>query len=463
MPPSRRDPSPLICAAKLVAALRACHNGEDLHTWQASNRNQGQTLSTPPADRAATQEYIENLIRRIVLECPRRTTGSHDERRAQEILRDETLRHGGGAHQHTFRHNTSLNAAVALHFGLAAFAGITRWIHPVIALALHLLVVTSFVCDSRKRCQILHRMLPRRASQNIMVTMPGRKPLRRRVVLLAHADAACTGWMFRPSVVRGAREDRYWTPLRFLRKPFLIAVIGLLLVSWFDFSDATLDAFLPWNHVGYVVWHVYFLVLCLLNLQVVLRGETVPGANDNLSSCSALPVLAQRLAAEKPKDIELVFVFTGCEEPGAGGAWALVKQMRDVWDRNNTVILAIECIGQGEPRIFQEGEILAIKPPQWLMDQLLRVAAGDPRFSGLSIYRLPAGCTDALPFLVRGFPSICLGRVDPQTGVPAHYHVPTDTPEQLDCDLVVETIDFVERFVRSLIARDVPRSRRCRP
>jgi len=406
----------------------------------------------PHTDRLALRDYVEKLIRRIVSECPRRCAGSRDERKAQEILCEEILQHGGSADYPAFRHDTSHNAVIALHFGLAVVAGIARLINPAIALALHVLVGVSYLCDSLKLCHILRRLCPRQESQNLVVTLPATKPLRRRVVLLAHADAAYTGLMFRRSLVKGAREDLYWRPFQFLRKPFLVAMVGMLMVSWHDFSAMTINLFLPWNHAGYVLWHVYFLALFLLNVQVIIRNEVVPGANDNLSACAALPVLAQRLSPRKPDDVELVLVVTGCEEPGTGGALALARQMRKRWDKAKTVVVAVECIGEGEFRIFHEGEILPLKPPRWLVNQAKQVATGDERFSDTTVYALPAGYTDSLAFLVRGYPSICLGRVDREVGTPTRYHLPSDSPDNLDYDRLLDSVDFIEMFVDSLVA-----------
>jgi len=400
----------------------------------------------------AIRDYVEKLIRRIVAECPRRCAGSRDELKAQEILCNEILQHGGSADYPKFRHNTSHNVFIALHFGLAVVAGIMRLVNPAIALALHVLVGVSYVCDSLKLCHILRRLSPRRESQNLVVTFPATKPLRRRVVLLGHADAAFTGLMFRRSFMKGAREDFYWRPFQFLRKPFLVAMIGILMVSWFDLSAMTVNFFLPWNHAGYVAWHIYFLALCLLSLQVIIRNEVVPGANDNLSACAALPVLAQRLSPRKPDDVELVLVATGCEEPGTGGALALARKMRKTWDKAKTVVVAIECIGEGEFRIYHEGEIVRVSPPRWLVNQAKQVAASDERFSDTTVYVLPAGYTDSLAFLVRGYPSICLGRVDCEVGTPTRYHLASDSPDNLDYDRLLDSIDYLEMFVDSLVA-----------
>mgnify|MGYP002624507492 CR=1 FL=1 len=41
-------------------------------------------------------------------------------------------------------------------------------------------------------------------------------------------------------------------------------------------------------------------------------------------------------------------------------------------------------------------------------------------------------------------------RIDRHLGTPRNYHLPSDTPDNLDYDEVIETIDFTEQLVHSL-------------
>jgi hypothetical protein len=188
-------------------------------------------------------DYTRRLITRIVDECPQRSPASPGESRAQQILRDEMADSGGIPEFLPCRFSTSLYAVIALHFGLAALAGLLQAVSPAIALTLHLLVAVSYFGDSQKRFFLLRRLLPWRQSQNLMVTFPARKPLRRRIVLLAHADAAPTGWIFQSPLARLCRENLYGPWLRFVRKPMLIAMLVLLLVSLRDLQMLLV----PWS------------------------------------------------------------------------------------------------------------------------------------------------------------------------------------------------------------------------
>jgi hypothetical protein len=398
-------------------------------------------------------DYTRRLITRIVDECPRRSPASPGESRAQQILRDEMADFGGVPEFLPCRFSTSLYAVIALHFGLATLAGLLLLVSPAIALTLHLLVAISYFGDSQKRFFLLRRLLPWRRSQNLIVTFPARKPLRRRIVLLAHADAAPTGWIFQSPLTRFCRENLYGRYLRFLRKPMLIATLVLLVVILRDVQMLVAPWSLGQPPVGYLVAHGYFLVIFLLNLQVTLGGRVVDGANDNLSSCAAVAVLARRFARFRDDDIELVLGVTGGEEVGDGGSTALARQMRARWDRSRTVVVALECLGRGQLRVLQDGELIRQPIPRWLMTAARRAAQAPDK--PISLYQLPAGCTDVLPFLIRGYDGLCFVRIAPETGIPANYHVPSDRPDAIDYRQLVDAIGFVERFIREVSRREV--------
>ena len=153
----------------------------------------GETLSL-----ANERDYTVGLIRRIVSECPKRKSTGLDERLAQEILQRELASQGLRTEFVPFRYNNSLYAVLALHFGLATLASAVYFFSPLSAFVLHLFTVVSYLGESTYSFSFLRRLLPKRNSQNLIATMPASGPTRLRVVLVGHADAAPTGWMFNP-------------------------------------------------------------------------------------------------------------------------------------------------------------------------------------------------------------------------------------------------------------------------
>ena len=403
----------------------------------------------PPHNDLPDRARAEALVRRIVDDCPDRSPGSRDEHRAQVILRGQLTRLGGHAIWRRFRFSKSLYLVLGMHFTLAVIATGLYFVNPLVAAAAHLTLAISYTCDSNRWAYLLRSLLPSVTASNLLVTFPARKEMRRRIVISAHADAAPTGWMFQQSGLGSVEK----TPklLRQIGRPLMIAVIGLLVVAAIEIKAWATGASFLTNHPGaFYGFSIYFAVLAVLNLQVWFKNATVPGANDNLSACAALPILAERLRADQPDDVEFVFVVTACEEAGTGGAYQLAKSLRGDWRKEETDFIVLDSIGGGELCLFQEGEMMPWRIPQHLQDAVLEVAQHEERFNKIVLFPLPAGATDAIAFLSQGFNAVCLGRIDRHVGTPRNYHLPSDTPENLDYHELLETVDFTEQVARLL-------------
>ena len=398
------------------------------------------------------RQRVEQLIRRIADECPQRKPTSRDEHRAQVILRAQLRRLHGVATWHRFRFNRNLYVVLALHFGLATLAACLFFVSPLWAAALHLLIAVSYTADSNRYGYWLRSLLPKGTASNLVVTFAARSALRRRVVVTAHADAAPTGWIFQQWFSGLGSVEKAPKILRTLARPLLIAVVGLVAVAAIEIHAWSTAKSLPQFPLAFYGFSFYFVVLTVLNLQIIWKNKTVAGANDNLSGCAALTVLAQRLTLDQPDDVEYVFVVTACEEAGTGGAWALARELRGTWEADKTDIVVLDSIGGGELCLFQEGEMIPWRIPAHLLQAARSAAADDERFAKLFLFPLPAGATDALPFLAQNFAALGVGRIDRRIGTPLHYHLPSDTPDTLNYEQVVETIDYVELLAHRLVS-----------
>ncbi len=413
--------------------------------------------SQPDAAPTRAAERAVELIADIIEACPERAPCSEGERRAQEMLAAELEAAGASAELRPMRSDTHLYALMGLHFGLSLLATAALFWRPEVAFALHLLVAASYYGDSTRRWYLLRRLLPRRDSQNLVATLPARGPVRHRLVLMAHADAAYTGFTFQPWLL--AAGVRSTLPgLSYLSRALLVATVSITMLAAVD-AAAWLEGGAGWS-LGWLAAILSFpsLVGFVLNAEVVLRDRIVPGANDNLTGCAGALEMARRFAADPPPEgAEVVLVVTGCEEAGTRGAYELARRVRgSEWPAAETTILGVDGLSNGEIRWFEEGEISTVPVPGWLEEVLEEAAASDQRFEEARRFHIPLGATDALPFLAAGYDAVSIGCVDPAVGAPGHYHLPSDTAENLDPEKLDLALDFVERVARGILAARLP-------
>lgn len=403
-----------------------------------------------PESQTADKVYVESLIRRIIEACPTREPTGEQELAAQQMLQDELNTRGVRTHLVPFRFNRSLYAVLAIHFGVSVLGSAMYFVSPWIALVLHLVAGVSYLGESSHWGYLLRRCFPWRRSQNLIGKLPAKGTPRLRIVMLGHADAAHTGIMFNPLMVSGTSNKPYPQPFGFARKHMLFAVVGFFTLAMID---AMTIATGHWLTVMFWGLTVGSLIGFVLNLQVVFRNQIVPGASDNLSGCAALPVLASRFADKKPDDVEMVFVAAGCEESGVGGSAALMHQMRGKWDPANTIVIGLDILSNGKLCYKTVNEVVPYTLPAWLITTLQDVAARHPHIGELGVYDACAGTDDAVPFIVKGYDGVCLACSDPRLGVSQHYHLMSDTPDNINFQQLVESIDYAEDVVDEIIRR----------
>jgi len=404
-----------------------------------------------PVKKPDDKAFVYNLISSIVEQCPRRQPTSPDEKRAQLMMQEEFRKLKLPTSWHEFTFNDNLYKNIALHFGLATLGTVVSGLAPAAGLALHGLAAGSYTAESTRKGYFLRRVFPFKPSQNLMATMaaPSGNP-KLRIVMMAHADAAFTGLLFSEEFVKNFSKEPP-KALSFIKRSMEVTTKSVGGLAGFDALRMAFGPLTwPLRPLEYLMTLPSFIAF-VLNMEIVLRNEIVPGANDDLSGVASLPVLARRLKDSQPDDVEYVFAVTGCEEASLGGADALARDMEGVWDKENTVILGLDGLTNGDLVFLNpEGEIIPTPVPGWLCDAVDTVARSEKRFEHVKAFEIPVGGSDVAAFLVRDYEGLCLATIDPEIGAPKHYHQPGDTPENLDMDTLMESIDFAEALVKEI-------------
>jgi len=376
----------------------------------------------------------------------RRLAGTATEKAAQASLGADLEAAGFRLEWRPFRFSQSLYASLMLHFGLATLGtGVGLW-RPWLGAAQHALVALSYGLESMRRGLLLRSLLPNITSQNLLAVKPAKAALRRRLVLVSHADAAFTGLVFSPALIKLAAGQPP-PGLGWFRKQLGLATATVAALAVLELIAALGLWIVPTWLLGAL--SIPAALVFLLNLDVVLRDRVVPGAADNLSGCAACVELATRLEGRLPDDVELVIVISGSEEAGTGGALRLAEAMdrSREWSPAETIVLGLDGLTNGALHFLEEGELWRLPVPPALEAAVRDTSAEHPAQPAVSRFVIPAGATDALPFLVRGFPAVTLTCIDPGVGSARHYHHPTDTSSNLDVTQLAASIDFAERLI----------------
>jgi hypothetical protein len=308
-----------------------------------------------------------------------------------------------------FRYQRTFAHAQAIHFGVGALAALRR--SRLLAAA----ALVSFELDYSGRNQRLRRLLPAGEGTNVVARLPAYGERRCTVVLVAHHDAAHTGLMWDPRLSKAGDRAAARSGKR----------ASLALLPELAFAGAALG--------------LRRLPAAVLGLSVALsldqaRSPVVPGANDNASGVAGVLELVGRLARNRPAGLEVLVLVCGCEESGMGGMGAWVRDNRPGLDPERTLVLGLDTIGSGEPVVLEaEG---GVWPVRYREEDVARAES-----AGLRRWRLGAWTDPALAALA-GLPALSILSVR-EGGFP-NYHLPTDTPENVDIACVEACVDAAE-------------------
>lgn len=318
-----------------------------------------------------------------------------------------------------YRYQRSYALAHALHnlAGLAACAlGGPR------GSALALATLCSYEREVSGASQWLRRMLPGATGANVIARVPASESSRATLVLVAHHDAANTGLVWHPRIVRAGasrhlrrrRVDPFMAPLELA---FALAAAGALLPRGSRAARRARKAAAALLALGTAVD------------ADIAGGETVPGASDNATGVAVCLDLARSLAAGPLRQIDAWIVLPGSEEAGMGGMAAFLESHADSLRARGAFVLGLDTLGAGGP-IICAGEG-AMREHRYREGDLLLVEEG-AALAGLDAparWRI-GGWTDPILAVHRGLPAASLLSIGP--GYFPHYHHPTDTPENVD-------------------------------
>jgi acetylornithine deacetylase/succinyl-diaminopimelate desuccinylase-like protein len=379
------------------------------------------------------------LIERVVRElaCYERPSASDGERRAAEWLlgelerigarevRIETERaHGGYWWPLGLLNAAALGAAAAGRRGLATLSG-----------AIGAAAVYDDVGGGR--LWFRRRVLPRRATYNVVAEL-GYPRAERTVVFVAHHDAAHSGLVFHPALPRISMKLLPRVHAKANQSiPILFGVFlgPVLLALW------GLTGLRPLRGIG-----AFLATGATAAMADIGARPVVPGANDNLSAVAALVALADALVDRPPDDVRVILLSTGSEESFMEGMQGFIARHAAALTTAWTEFVCLECVGSPQLCVVEGEGMLRMRLYPESSRQAL-AAAGERAGVALQRGLRTVAATDGLIALRAGYRTCTLGGID-ETKFPAHYHWPSDVPDNLTWDSVEEAAKVCEAYVR---------------
>jgi hypothetical protein len=381
-----------------------------------------------------------------------RGPGTDAERRAANMLAGRLRGSGRRADIEPFYAHPQYPVVHLIHALMGVAGSLIATIQPAAGFALVLLAAVSTYLDLNTRLYLVRSLLFRRISQNVV--SPGDRPdAPARLVLIAHYDAARTGYIFSKASNRIRRlPERIRLGLGPFRLFFWLGLAPLLPIL--GARMAGVDA--TWLSALQAVPTIVLLVAAFLLIDIAL-SEIVPGAYDNASGVAAVLSAAEELTARPPENLDVWILLAGSEESLCEGSRAFVRRRRKEFDRATTAFVNVDSVSHGQVAYeISQGAVISLPLDPQLIELCEALAAaqspGEPRARPI---RHPL-VDDALPPRVRRMRSITLRTTDSEGNLAPWYHTDDDVPERVDEAALTRATDFVIALAR-LIDRDAGR------
>ncbi len=314
----------------------------------------------------------------------------------------------------------------------------------VIGALLCALSIAGVLDEAQNGPRIVRRVLRRRRQTVNVIGAVGDEHAAGTLVVLAHHDAPQTGALFDQTMQQRIYE----------RAPWLIESTKTPVPQWWLGLSGPVAGVLAalTGRRGPARFAVASGALATALVADIWRSPTVPGANDNLSGVASLVALAEQLTAAPLPDLRVLLVSCGAEETLQDGIRAFVARHRGELDPERTWFVNLDTVGS--PLLVQleaEGPVwMEYYRGPWLRD-LVHECAERRAIPIERGYRARASTDSVIPSRA-GYAIATLVSITPWRA-PANYHLPSDTPENLDYETVAGAVELVAEVAAALAQR----------
>lgn len=377
---------------------------------------------------AATAGRVRRWTEVLATEIGPRRPASRAERTAAQWLREQLAEAGLEARLEPFPAYSSFAApqAIPLLLGLAAMPAAR--LRPRSGAAVGALALALAAAEEDFRLRPLSRALARGRSQNVVGVVEPRGSPRRTLCLVSHIDSSRSGWLFHPAIATRIRS--------------------LLALTTTAFGTQALGPILGRTRGGRAAvgaGRAWLAAMLGLLAERELRGEDVPGANDNASGAALTAALAAEVAEAPLASTRLVLLVTGAEEAGTLGSDAFVRS------RDTAGWLFLNFDGVAAPATLRylprEGLMRTFAADAGLVDLVAGVASRRPELGVKPAQRLVGLTYDATPILARGGRALTISAQD--ASIP-HYHQPSDGAGNVDAGVLARALELGRELIAAV-------------
>jgi Peptidase family M28 len=386
-----------------------------------------------------------------------RGPGTDAERRAANMLASRLRGTGRRVEVEPFFAHPQYAVIHLIHAVLGTAGSLVAAVQPAVGFALVLLAAASTYLDLNTRLYLVRSLLFRRVSQNV-VSAGTRPDAAARLILMAHYDAARTGYVFSKASKRIRRlPERVRLGLGPFRLFFWLGLAPLLPIL--GARMAGLDA--TWLFAIQAIPTIVLIVAAFLLIDIAL-SEIVPGAYDNASGVAAVLSAADQLGSDPPEHLDVWIVLTGSEESFCEGSRAFVRSRRKELDRERTYFVNVDSVSCGQVAYeVSQGAVISVPHDRQLIELCEALSTAGAADGGAMAIRHPL-LDDALPPRIRRLRSITLRTTDENGNLAPWYHTQDDVPERVDSAALRRATDFV-LALSQLIDREAGRHNAARP
>jgi hypothetical protein len=381
-----------------------------------------------------------------------RGPGTDSERRAANMLAGQLRGIGRRTQVEPFFAHPEYAIVHLIHAGMGVAGSIIATVQPAIGFTLVFIAAVSTYLDLNTRLYLVRSLLFRRASQNVV--SPGDRPdAPDRLILMAHYDAARTGYIFSKASNRIRRlPERLRLGLGPFRLFFWLGLAPLLPILGARMAgfDAT------WLNAVQAIPTIVLIVAGFLLIDIAL-SDIVPGAYDNASGVAAVVSAAEELTANPPDNLDVWIVLAGAEESFCEGSRAFVRGRRKEFDRASTVFVNVDSVSYGQVAYeVSQGPVISLPHDRQLIELCEALSAAGAAGGEARPIRHPL-LDDAMPARVRRMRAITLRTTDPNGNLAPWYHTHDDVPDRVDARAMTNATDFLVSLAR-LIDREAGRA-----